>query len=109
MSALIQVFVFDKTGTLTEIKKEVKIEYENEKINKTPVYTMIAACEKDHKHPLAAILYSYSLKKINSEESNSISLSSEIEKDSRGLSAKFVSSIDNNRLEQNLELQSMFG
>jgi Cu+-exporting ATPase len=87
--------VFDKTGTLTEIKKEVKIEYENEKVNKIPVYTMIAACEKDHKHPLAAILYSYSLKKINSEESNTISLSSEIEKDSRGLSAKFICSVDN--------------
>ena len=91
-----QNFVFDKTGTLTEIKKEVKIEYENKKINSIPIFSMLALIEKDQKHPLAEVLYSYALKMINSEEKNNVTLASEIEKKSNGLSAKFSSNSNNN-------------
>ena len=88
--------VFDKTGTLTEIKKEVKIEYENPKISTIPLYSMLAICEKDQKHPLAAPLYSFALKMENLEENNRVSLFSELEKKSNGISAVFAMNSNNN-------------
>ena len=80
-------FVFDKTGTITVIKRDVKIEYlkyenknyENEqKINKIddidesnmkfPLFEAIALVEKSQKHPIAEVLYSFAVKKIQDIE-----------------------------------------
>lgn len=114
-------FVFDKTGTLTQVVRELTIEYnfknkiQNEKIeynNKTnlemydpplpndfPILNIIAAIEKEQKHPIAEVIYAYCLRKLNHDTENNIqnnfSITKFIEIKSNGVAAEVI--FDNNQ------------
>jgi cation transport ATPase len=91
---LTNCIVFDKTGTLTEVIQEAKEEFISSTSNRSeessiPLYEMIAFVEKSQKHPIAEVIYSYTIKKSFSQTSLDamFSLKEAIEVASHGIEA----------------------